>query len=77
MYLSQPVWLDNKIICIIFGHMKRLKFARGILKIAKIIYKFCQIQNDPFQNGTSLLLLYQTSEISPNLVTLTLTEQKI
>ena len=54
---------------LIFGHLQQQIFARWHVKFAKVSSKFCQILNEPIQNGQSFLTMYQ---ISPNLVTLKL-----
>ena len=50
-------------------HLQQQIFARWHVKFAKVSSKFCQILNEPIQNGQSFLTMYQ---ISPNLVTLKL-----
>ena len=40
------------------------------LEYAQNISKFSQILNEPFQNGPSFVMVCQSGEISPNLVTL-------
>ena len=53
----------------LFGQLQWWECAKYI-KFTKLCSKFCQIQNEPFQNGQSCSTLCLSGEISPNLVTL-------
>ena len=52
----------------LFTTMKIRNIAYQIC--SKLSWKYCQILNDHFQNDQSVLTFCQSSEISPNLVTL-------
>ena len=47
-----------------------MKIAQLHIEFAQNISKFCQIPNEPFQNGQSFVTVCQSGEILPNLVTL-------
>ena len=53
------LWSDNYIICLVFGQLQQRKFAPCHVKFAKSISKFCQILNEPFQNGQTFLTVGQ------------------
>ena len=65
---SRTRWLDYFFHFWLFTPMKICPIAVHIFD--KISSKFCQILNEHFQNGQSVLTLCQIGEISPNLVTL-------
>ena len=54
----------------VFGLLKQWKFAQWHIQFAQIISKFWQLLNEAFQSGQSCLTVYQSDEISTNLVTL-------
>ena len=53
-----------------FWPITATKICPIAFKFTQITSKFCQILNEPFQNGQSFLTVCQSGEISPNLVTL-------